>query len=224
MPPAKILIAASLDELEILAVRNQRAIDQEVLQEHLVLWLLIIESELEPPHPCLRFAGISAGAVAKFEQSAFNLCHASDCFNRGRRRRDGRVELIAKQMLDVVNQQLLMLHFVLESETPDRQNCFRIIAGRNLFEKSRHLFVNMLPVSASFAHSWPRTRAALGSLNPRAKSFVIRIEVEKKLFGVDLVIRLILLQHGFKEPGGVADVPARRAHELGGLNDIVFDL
>ena len=46
MPPAKILIAAGLHELKIVAVGNQRAIDQEVLQKYFVSRLLIIESEI----------------------------------------------------------------------------------------------------------------------------------------------------------------------------------
>src|SRR5437879_506992 len=113
MPPAKIPIAAGVHELEIITVTDRRTIDHEIFEEDSVLRLLVIESERpERRHPCLRFARIPAGAVSKFEQSAFNFRHAAYCFDRTRRGGDRRVELIAKQMLDVINQKLLMLHLV----------------------------------------------------------------------------------------------------------------
>src|SRR5438132_2783229 len=69
MPPAKISIATRVDEFKIVAIANRRAIDKEVFEEDFVLRLFVIESELERRHPCLRFAGILAGAVPKLEQS-----------------------------------------------------------------------------------------------------------------------------------------------------------
>src|SRR5580765_2583650 len=81
----------------------------------------------------------------------------------------------------------------------------------------------MRAIFLRFSHRRSRTRAALRPLNPRTKTFVIRIEEEKKIFAVSFVSRLIFLQYGFKEPRGVADVPARRRHELRCLNYVVFD-
>src|ERR1700738_1150310 len=91
MPPAKILIATGVHELEIVAVCHQRAIDQKVLQKYFVPRLLVIESERrERKHHCLRFAGITvgvhplatpSGSVTEFEQPAFNRSHAADCVN-----------------------------------------------------------------------------------------------------------------------------------------------
>ena len=81
----------------------------------------------------------------------------------------------------------------------------------------------MRAIFLCFSHGRPRTRAALRPLNPRSESFVIGIEEEKKIFPVGLIPRLILLQHRFKEPGSMSDVPARRRHELRGLNYVVFD-
>src|SRR6266851_6847710 len=115
-----------------------------------------------------------------------------------------------------------MLHLVLEAQPHDPENRVRIITFRELLDESRHLFIDVLAIRYGFLHRWPRARAALWSLNARAESLVIRIEVEKKFVRVGLVTRLELLQHSFKEPGGVADVPSRRAHELGGLHYIVF--
>jgi hypothetical protein len=43
--------------------------------------------------------------------------------------------LIAKQVLDVVNQQLLMLHLMLKPEPDDRKNCFCIVTVGNALEE-----------------------------------------------------------------------------------------
>src|SRR6185436_7152453 len=116
MPPAKILIAAVFHEFEIAAVTDRRPIYQKVLQKDFVQRLLVIKSKLGRPHPSGRFGGIPAGAITKFKQPAIDLSHTAYRFNRAWRRRDGCVELIAQQVLDVVNQQLLVLHLALEPE------------------------------------------------------------------------------------------------------------
>src|SRR5438876_1500226 len=104
MPPTKILITACMDEFKIVTVTDGRAIDREVMEEDLMRRLFVVEREVERPHPCGRFAGIPAGAKTKFKQSSLNLHHPAHAFNRERRRRDCRIKLIAKQVLDVINQ------------------------------------------------------------------------------------------------------------------------
>src|SRR5436309_2420118 len=124
MPPAKILVAAVIDKFEIVAVADRRAIDREIFQKNFVLWPLVVPGERkrpwERPHPCpdeSGFTGIPAGAtVPQLKQTTFDLNHPAHAFNRRWRRLHGRVKLIAEQVLDVVNQQLLMLHLVLKSE------------------------------------------------------------------------------------------------------------
>ena len=103
-------------------------------------------------------------------------------------------------MLDVVDKQLLMLHLVLEPKPPDRQNLIRIIARRNLFDEPKHLFIDVRAIVFGFSDSWARARSALGTFNARTKPFVIGIEEEKKIFRVDFVARLELLQDRLKEP------------------------
>src|SRR6266403_2548628 len=95
---------------------------------------------------------------------------------------------------------------------------------RSSLNKSRHLLIDVCAVRDSLSDRGSRASPALGSLDALAKTLVIRIEEEEKIFRICLVARLIFLQHSFKEPGGVPDVPARRAHEFRGLNHIVFDL
>ena len=45
-PPAKVLITAVADELEKVAVADQRAVERVVLQENLVRRLFVVESEI----------------------------------------------------------------------------------------------------------------------------------------------------------------------------------
>src|SRR6266850_1726632 len=159
MPPAKVLITAGLDELEVVVITNRRAIDQKVLQENLVLRLLVIESETERRHPCLRFAGISAGdhplviasgSVSELKQSTLDFRHAAYDFHCARRWRNWRVILIAEQMLDVVNQKFLMLHFVLESQPQDCPNRFRVVAIGKLLDEGQHLFIDVGAIGYGF--------------------------------------------------------------------------
>src|SRR6266852_3331790 len=106
MPPAKIPIAFGVDEFEIVAIADGRAINLKVLQENFVLWLLVVESEVVVfgvrrlvaafsgalPHrptptglpgwgPRCRATAPICGAVPKFKQSALNFRHAVYGFN-----------------------------------------------------------------------------------------------------------------------------------------------
>src|SRR5687768_15156129 len=81
----------------------------------------------------------------------------------------------------------------------------------------------MITVSNSFFNRRTRFRSALGPLDALAESFVIRVEVEKKLIRIDAVTGLVCLQHCFEEPRGVSDVPSRRTHEVSRLDHVVFD-
>src|SRR6478672_769923 len=71
-------------------------------------------------------------------------------------------------------------------------------------------------------HRRTRLSSALRSLYTRPKTFVIRIEVVKKIFGIDSITWFVCLQNSFEKPGSVTDVPAWRAHEIGRLNYVVF--
>src|SRR5437764_14393667 len=109
MPPSKIFIAAVVDEFEILAVTYRGAIDREIFEPDFVHRLLVVPCECGT-----RILRVSHGrdahttSVSQFKQSTFNLNHAANLLNRSRRWSHRRVKLIADQVLDVVNQQLLM--------------------------------------------------------------------------------------------------------------------
>src|SRR2546425_7044009 len=160
-----------------------------------MLWLLVIEREIvtEPQAiarglrvlikgPVATARGSVTLSITKLKQSSLNLHHSAHAFNRDRRRGDCRIKLIAKQMLDVINQQLLMLHFVLKTKPHDRENGFCIVTSRNALDESRHLLVNMGAIPQSLFHRRPRACATFRPRHARAKSFVIRVAVKEKVF------------------------------------------
>src|SRR6266508_2743308 len=182
MPPAKISVATGVDEFEIVAVTYGRAVDLKTFEPDFVLRLFIVPGECGT-----RILRVSHGRdahatrVSQFKQSAFNLNHPAnflDCFWRRLHRR---VKLIAQQMLYVVNEQLLMLHLVFEAEAHNAADRFGIIAIIDLIDESQHHFVDVRAIFFRFGDGWPRARAAFWPFNARAESFVVRIEVEKKL-------------------------------------------
>src|SRR3989442_2750012 len=214
MPPTKVLITAGVDEFKVVAVADRRPIDEKVFQELLVLLLFIVECEIvtEPravarglriyfiKGPVATARGSVTYSITKLKQSSLNLHHPAHTFNRDRRRRDCRIKLIAKQVLDVINQQLLMLHLMFEPEPHYRQNRFCIVTSRNPLDESPHLLVNVGAIPQSLFHRRPRACATFRPRHARPKSFVIRVEVKEELVRVGLVFRLILLQHCFKKP------------------------
>ena len=178
-----------------------------------MLWLLVVEREIvtEPravargfrvliKGPVATARGSVTHAITKLKQSPLNLHHPAHAFNRGRGRRDCHSKLITEQVLDVINQQFLMLHLVFETEPHNRKDRLGIIAIRHTFNKSRHLFIDVGAIPQRLFHRRPRTGATFRSRHTRPKSFVIRVEVKEKVFGVDSISRLELLQHRFKEP------------------------
>src|SRR5205085_3998128 len=121
MPPTKIFIAAVVDEFEILAVTYRSAIDRKILEPNFVCRLLVVPREVFGVRRldaafvsyALPYGRATAPIrVTEFKQSTFDLNHAAHALNGLRRGFHRRVKLIAKQMLDVINEQLLMLHLV----------------------------------------------------------------------------------------------------------------
>src|SRR5262249_19714223 len=102
VPPTVIAVAARLDEFKIFSIRNRCPPYPVILQIHQVSRLLVIVSE-------------PSAAVAKLEQALFNLGHSTrrlaspDIRKRSCLR--GPIE-VAQQMLDVIDHQLLVLHFM----------------------------------------------------------------------------------------------------------------
>src|SRR6476469_9373225 len=92
------------------------------------------------------------------------------------------------------------------------------------FDEPDHLFIDMISISNRRFDSRPGLSAAFRSFDSRAKTFVIRVEVEQEIVGIDLITGLVGLQHSLKKPGCMTYMPSRRTHELGSLNYIVCNL
>src|SRR5882672_8007198 len=125
-PPAKILVTTIAEKLQIVAVADQRAVEGVVLKENPVRGLFVVEGEvvIRRTEDCgLRTVDLCG--VSQPEKSACDFRHAFVSCHGGGSGLNCRVILIAKQMLDVVDQQLLMLHLVLEAKPDERQNSFR---------------------------------------------------------------------------------------------------
>src|SRR5687767_5318557 len=126
-PPAEILVSIVANELQVIAVGHKCSIECVVLQEHLVRRLLVIESEtvvdrtLDIGHSTLDLG------IAQPEQSTLDLRHAFNFHSRFGRNTYGRIKLVAQEMFDVINQQFLVLHLVLESESHKASKLVRLV-------------------------------------------------------------------------------------------------
>src|SRR5687767_8092930 len=117
-PPAEILVTTVANELQVIAICHQRAIECVVRHKNLVRRLLIVECKVVITRAFdLGLWTLDFGPVTEPKQSALDLRHPYNLYARFGSNTDGRVKLIAQEMFDVVNQQLLMLHLVLESES-----------------------------------------------------------------------------------------------------------
>src|SRR5690349_20478573 len=101
-PPAEVLVAAVVDEVEVFAVGDGRAIDGEVLQEDLMRRFLVVPRK-------------SLSLKTQRKQATLDFRGAFDLRARLWKRAHLWLKLIAKQVLDVVDEQLLMLHLVFEA-------------------------------------------------------------------------------------------------------------
>src|SRR5262249_49753584 len=175
-PPAVIVVTAVVDEFEEFAVADRRAVNREILQENRVLRLLVVPGEI-------------VSGVTEREQSALDLGHTGHSFGHGRRAGLRRVVKGTEQMLDVVDQQLLMLHLGLQSHPRYAEDLFGVRPGLDIFQKSDHRLVNVISISDGILHRRARARAAQRFLDALAEAFVVGVEVKKILFVIYAITR-----------------------------------
>src|SRR5262249_52229971 len=186
-PPAVIVVTAVVDEFDEIAIADRRAVNREILQEDRVLRLLVVPGE------------ILAG-VTEREQSAPDLSHPGPGFGPGRRAGLLRVVEVTEQMLDVVDQQLLMLHLVLQSHSHEREDLFSVRPGLDIFQKSDHRLVNVISIPDGILHRRARACAAQRFLDALAEPFVVRVEVIKILFVIYAITREACLKQRLGKP------------------------
>ena len=124
--------------------------------------------------------------------------------------------VLGKQVEDVGEQQLLMLLFMVAAELDQRGH-----GGRQIVLDERgHRAVDMVAIRKDSLERRARDHAASRARLTRAYAFVIRIEQEIELTIVHAVAAQILFEdHPLEEPGGVREMPFRRAcvgHRLHG--------
>jgi hypothetical protein len=118
----------------------------------------------------------------------------------------GRFERIAReQVLEVGEDELLVLLFVLQSEL--EQVGRHVVRGEQL----ENGVIDVTPVREHVVEARAREHAALGARVLVAYGVVIGIEQYPVRRVEALVARPLREQEGFKEPGGVREVPLRRA-------------
>src|SRR5258706_13661410 len=103
-------------------------------------------------------------------------------------------------MLNVVNEQLLMLHFMLCPEPHKRQELARFSSVARLIKKLEHSIVDPASIPESILHSGTRTSAPLVFVDSRAEALVIRIEVIQILVRINLIAGRVFLQQQLEEP------------------------
>ena len=93
-----------------------------------------------------------------------------------------------------------MLHLVFEAKPDDRQDTFHLRPVLERLQKREHLLVDVIAISNSVLNRRSRTGAALGPFDARAEAFVIGVEIEEILFGIDVVAGLMRLQERLEKP------------------------
>src|SRR5258708_6436656 len=199
-PPAKVLIAALAYEFEKLSVADESLIDGKILQEDLVRGLFIVESKIIVAAFESVLRSRAGSCVTQPKQASFDFRHAFDSHRRWRRGFHRCGELIAQQMLDVINQKLLMLHFMFETKPDEGSNRFRVWQFVERLQKLQHLLIYVFAIGNRIFNRWTRLRATLLALDTRTESFVIGVEVEEILFRINLVTWQVGPQHSLKKP------------------------
>src|SRR5687767_5887130 len=127
-PPAKILVAIVANELQVITVCHEGTVECVVRHKNLVRRLLVVECKVVITRGFdLGPWTLDFGPVTEPEQSALDLRHAFNFHARFGRQTYGRLKLIAQEMFDVINQQLLVLHLVLESESHKAPKLVRLV-------------------------------------------------------------------------------------------------
>ncbi len=212
-PEFRTLITAGLDELEVLAVRDQPRSQRIRCQQHAMARAFVIETK--------------AGAVMP------DFLHAARLFDPFERRvasggRDrqvgavGRPERIDREVvLDIRQQQFLMLLFMMAAEHHARRD-FGPARFLHRGEQGGHRLVHLRAIAKNFRGRGTGKQAALRAREWRSDLLIIRVEqvfelrVKRAVTG-----KKSLEQEGFEEPGRVRKVPLGGADIGHGLQAVI---
>jgi len=213
-PPARIAVAAGVDEGAVLAVA-ERAISECVCrQQHAMRRRFVVVGK----------GGVLRPARCAQGDDAFVLRHPALCAGHAGHRRQvfavRRLQRIAPQrVLDVGQQQFLVLLFVLQAQLQVLQCLFAEIA---IGQARQHLLIDVPAIVAHLLQRGPRQQAAAWAGMGGAEALVVAVEQEIP----GRIPRLVATHAGqheaFEEPGGVGQVPFGRAGIVHALQHRVF--
>ena len=117
-----------------------------------------------------------------------------------------------------------MLLFVVDPQFDDACHFLRAVAGRvDALQQSRHALIDGVSILEDFGHRRPRQQSAPSAGKSFADAVVVRIEENLESDVGRLIVRLPTGQHKcLKKPGGVRQVPPRRAGVGHGLHDEIL--
>jgi hypothetical protein len=129
----------------------------------------------------------------------------------------GRGWALREDVLDVGEHQLLMLLLVVSPYLDDTEEL--IVDAR--FHRSRHPRVDVVTVSPHFIHRRARQQTTARSRILLTDGVVVRVE-QVRIRVVEGWLAEPAQNERLEEPGGVRQVPFRRADVGHGLNDVIF--
>ena len=218
-PQLGAAVAAIVHELEEFTVRRETISDFKWLQKRFVARSLVVEGKHATRVPDLHDTPVKGRPPARLgipRRSA------------GRRLPVGGEQRIAREsVFDVCEHQLLMLLFVVDSQFDDACHFLRAVSGpveTEAMQQSRHALIDGVSILEYFGHRRPRQQSAPSAGKSFADAVVVGIE-ERLESGVGRpIVRLPTGQHKcLKKPGGVRQVPPRRAGVGHGLHDEILD-
>ncbi|MCY1362233.1 hypothetical protein D9M69_489380 [compost metagenome] len=208
-PQAGGLVAAVVDELEPLAVGDRVRAQRERLQVDLVARPLAVKGKALAAMADLDHAAVEADPVGRRARVGDHRL--------GQLRRKGRPQrILREQVQDVGQQQFLVLLLMLQAERDQRS----LRVGLGAAKQRHHRLVHGLAVGQHLVQRRARQQSALRARMARADCFVIGVEQVAVVRVHRLIVGDARGQHEFlEEPGGVRQVPFRRAgvvHRLHG--------
>src|SRR5665213_2795041 len=212
-PELRALVAAVVDEVEILAIRDEPGCEPEVLEKFAVRRQLVVEREAL----VLMSDAMHAAAERlprRFGEHALGQLRALAI--------DGAKRIHPEDVLDVRDEQLLMLLLVMESEHDERIRRMILILV-DLAEERAHRFIDMSAILEDFAHRRSRHEPAHRATVALAGLHVVGIE-EKRVPRIRRYVlgRVRTEDERLEEPARVREMPLGGAHVGHAADDVVL--
>ena len=210
-PEVCSLVAPIAHEVEIFAVGHEARRDRKWLDPDPVARPLVVEGEGAPGGRALGGAYGDQAGVQRNEAQRIGA-RARHVTRRPVR---GPHRVLKERVLDVREQELLVLHLVVQSELDAVDD----LGAARSFERGAHALVDRSPVVQDFGHRGAREHAAPVARMTVAHGVVIRVEEEREAGVIRRRLRKKGREHELLEkPGGVGEVPLHGARVRHGLN------